>query len=124
VTVDYWTQTQHSHPMARVTTIVLECTFDKKTPEPGYSLRLKDGSVVSLGDGFKFFNRQSEIEHIDSELRELGTPVEFLVRHPWFEEPFFAYSEPCIEAAARDMKPIEAVRFRVLMRLDQFKYRD
>jgi hypothetical protein len=124
VTVDYWTQTQHTYPMARVTTIVLECTFDKKTPEPGYSLRLADGSVVGLGDGFKFFARQSEIEHIDSELRELGTRVEFLVRHPWFEEPFFAYSEPCIEAAARDMKPMEADRFRVLMRLDQFKYRD
>jgi hypothetical protein len=124
VTVDYWTQTQHTYPMARVTTIVLECTFDKKTPEPGYSLRLADGSVVGLGDGFKLLDRQSEIEHIDSELRELGTRVEFLVRHPWFEEPFFAYSEPCIEAAARNMKPMEAVRFRVLMRLDQFKYRD
>jgi hypothetical protein len=124
VTVDYWTQSQHTYPIASVSSVVLECTFDKKTPEPGYTLRLSDGSDLRLGKGKRLFSRLPEIEAIDSELRALGTPAEFLVRHPWFEEPFFAYSEPCIEAAARDMKPMEAVRFRVLMRLDQFKYRD
>lgn len=124
VTVDYWTQTQHTHPLASVSTVVLECTFDKKTPRPAYTLRLVDGTDVRLGKGNRFFNRLPEIEAIDSELRALGTRAEFLVKNPWFEEPFFAYSQPCIEAAARNMKPMEAVRFRVLMRLDQFKNRD
>ena len=124
VTVDYWTQTQHTYPISNVSTVVLECTFDKKTPRPAYTLRLIDGTDVQLGKGNRFFSRLPEIEAIDSELRALGTRAEFLVKHPWFEEPFFAYSESCIEAAARDMKPMEAVRFRVLMRLDQFKYRD
>lgn len=124
VTVDYWTQTQHTYPIASVSAVVLECTFDKKTPRPAYTLRLEDGTDVRLGKGNRFFSRLPEIEAIDSELRALGTRADFLVKHPWFEEPFFAYSEPCIEAAAREMEPMEAVRFRVLMRLDQFKYRD
>jgi len=124
VTVDYWTQTQHSYPLASVSTVVLECTFDKKTPKPAYTLRLVDGTDVRLGKGNRFFNRLPEIEAIDSELRALGTRAEFLVKHPWFEEPVIAYSEPCIEASTSDMEPMEAVRFRVLMRLDQYKYRN
>jgi hypothetical protein len=124
VTVDYWTQTQHTYPLASVSTVVLECTFDKKTPRPAYTLRLVDGTDVRLGKGNKFFSRLPEIEAIDSELRALGTPAEFLVKYPWFEDAFLAYSEPCIEASTSDMEPMEAVRFRVLMRLDQYKYRN